>query len=87
MGFLDKAKDKLNEIKDHGIDGKVGDTVAQGIDKASAAADKATGGKYSDKIDSVSDKLEGTVDRDGSAGTQGTATDAAPPAQAPKDEA
>ncbi len=78
MGFLDKAKDKLNEIKDHGLDGKVGDTVAQGIDKASEAADKATGGKYSDKIDSVSDKIERTIDRDGSAGTQGKAASEAP---------
>lgn len=84
MGFLDKAKDKLNEIKDHGLDGKVGDTVAQGIDKASAAADKATGGKYSDKIGSVSDKVEGTIDRDGSAGTQAK-PQAKPGGEAPKE--
>ena len=82
MGFLAKAKAKLNDIKDHGIDGKVGDTVARGIDKAAEAADKATGGKYADKIESVSDKIEGTVDRDGSAGTQGAKKEGeAPPKQ------
>ena len=71
MGLFDKAKDKLNDIKENGIDGGAGDAVAKGIDKASDAADKATGGKFSDKIDSVSDKVEGIVDRDGSGGTQG----------------
>lgn len=85
MGFLDKAKDKLNEIKEYGLDGKAGDTVAQGIDKASAAADKATGGKHSDKIDSVSDKLEGTIDRDGSAGTQAKKAGETPK-EAPRNE-
>lgn len=45
MGFLDDAKDKLNQAVD-----KHGDKIAQGLDKAAGLADQKTGGKHSDKI-------------------------------------
>ena len=45
MGFLDNAKKQLKGAVD-----KHGDTIAKGLDKAAAEADKRTGGKHSDKI-------------------------------------
>ncbi len=56
MGLLDKAKnfaknnpDKLESISD------------QVIDKGGDAADKATGGKFADKIDGAQDKADDAI--------------------------
>lgn len=67
MSFIDKAKAALTGKED--TLGKGGDTAAKGIDKLGDMVDKATGGKYSDKIDAASDKAERMVDKDGSAHT------------------
>ena len=73
MGFLDKlskkvdrrtlekaagqAREKLGDVVD-----KHGDKIADGIDKAAAAADKRTGGKHHDERgQQPSDKPAGTV--------------------------
>ena len=53
MGFLDKAKDALEEH---------GDKVDAGIDKAADIADEKTGGKYSDHIDTGADKAKEVLD-------------------------
>ena len=53
MGFMDKAKDALN---DHG------DKVDEGIDKAADIADDKTGGKYSGQIDAGAEKAKEVVD-------------------------
>ena len=57
MSFLDKAKAKLTDAVD-----QHGDKIADGIDKAAAAADKKTGGKYADKIATGTDKAKQALD-------------------------
>jgi hypothetical protein len=74
MGFLDDAKKKLSEAVD-----KHGDKISDGIDKAASAADKKTGGKYSDKIAMGKEKAKGALDgldtkNDGTPGTPGPTT-------------
>ena len=57
MGFLDKLKQMVTgKVDDHG------DQIGSGIDKAAAAADEKTGGKYDDKIDTGTDKLKDGLD-------------------------
>jgi len=56
MGFgdmVDKAKDLVGGNKD---------AVKGGIDKAADAADKATGGKATDQIDTGAEKAKDIVD-------------------------
>lgn len=53
MGFMDKAKDALNEH---------GDKVDDGIDKAADIADDKTGGKYTEHIDTGAEKAKDVVD-------------------------
>jgi hypothetical protein len=58
MGFLDNAKDKLNQAID-----KHGDKISLGIDKAADLADQKTKGKYSDKIDNAAAKAKDGLDK------------------------
>ena len=58
MGFLDKAKLRLGDAVD-----KHGDKIADGIDKAAAAADKKTGGKHRDTIAGGAAKAKDGLDR------------------------
>ena len=58
MGFLDKAKGKLQDAVD-----QHGDKIADGIDKAAAAADSKTGGKHTDKIESATGKAKDALDK------------------------
>jgi len=58
MGFLDKARGKLNQAVD-----KHGDKIAGGIDKAAAEADKRTGGKHHDKITGGAAKARQALDK------------------------
>jgi hypothetical protein len=51
--MIDKAKDAVGGNKE---------AVKGGIDKAADAADKATGGKASDKIDSGAEQAKKIVD-------------------------
>ncbi len=72
MGFLDKARARAKSAVD-----QHGDKIAQGIDKAAAAADKKTKGKYSDKIHQGRGKAKDALDKldgknDGDLGTSGT---------------
>ena len=58
MGFLDKAKQKLaGAVNQHG------DKIADGLQKAGGIADKKTGGKYSDKIDTGVNKATDALDK------------------------
>lgn len=52
-------KDKAVELAE-----KAGELAAQGVAVAAEGIDKATGGKYSDKISSVSSKIEDVLDHD-----------------------
>ena len=58
MGFLDKLKGRATKAVD-----EHGDKIAQGLDKAAAAVDKKTKGKYSDKIDTGRDKAKDALDK------------------------
>ena len=60
MGFLDDAKKLAEQAQD--LAAEHSDQVKQGLDKIEDLADKATGGKYTDQIDSAGDKAAGYVD-------------------------
>ncbi len=66
MGFLDRFKGK-GGLKDKAVDfaKEHDDQIDQGIDKAAAAADKATKGKYTDKIDQAADKAKDAYEEPG----------------------
>jgi hypothetical protein len=66
MGFLDKAKDLANQAKGKAeeLAEKAGPSATKGLDAAKSSLDKATHGKYHDKIESVSHKVEGIIKRD-----------------------
>ena len=56
MSLFDKAKNALK---------KNAGKVAGGVDKATDAADKKTGGKYRDQLDKVDDKATELADQHG----------------------
>jgi hypothetical protein len=60
MGFLDDAKKLAEKAED--LAAEHSDEVKQGLDKVEDLADKATGGKFSDQIDSAGDKAAEFVD-------------------------
>ena len=66
MGFLDKFKGK-SELKDKAINfaKEHDDQIDQGIDKAADAADQATKGKYTDKIDGAAEKAKDAYEEPG----------------------
>ena len=63
MSFLDKAKDLADKAeslaKDHP------DQAETGIDKAGDLLDKATGGRFSEQLDSVQDKARDALGKSG----------------------
>ncbi|MET7856222.1 antitoxin [Streptomyces sp. NPDC005318] len=74
MGFMDSLKAKLSPAK-----GKVGDfaqqhgdKIDQGLDKAARTVDQKTKGKYTDKIESGTQKAKDAVDRLSHIGEGGT---------------
>ncbi|MBB5153676.1 antitoxin [Saccharopolyspora phatthalungensis] len=66
MSFLDRAKELANQAKGKAeeLAEKAGPSAAKGLDAAKSSLDKATGGKYHDKIETVSHKVEGMIKRD-----------------------
>jgi len=54
MGILDKVKGLLGGHKAE---------AKQGVDKAAAVADKATGGEHTDKIDTGVEKADEQIDK------------------------
>lgn len=65
MGFLDKIKKHLPELKNKATDlaASQGDKIDAGIDKAADLASKATKGKFDDKIDNAADKAKEAADK------------------------
>jgi hypothetical protein len=61
MGFLDKAKKLAGQAEKVAADHK--DQVKAGLDKAEDLANKATKGKYKDKIANAGEKADGFVDK------------------------
>jgi hypothetical protein len=63
MSAFDELKNKAADLVDKAKEGleTVSDTV---IEKAGDAADKVTGGKYADKIDSIQAKADEVISTD-----------------------
>jgi hypothetical protein len=57
--MMEKAAEKAGPIVE-----KAAELAAHGVEKAAEQIDKVTGGKYADKISSVSSKIEDALDRD-----------------------
>lgn len=74
MSFVDKAKDLANQAKGKAEEmaEKHGPQAAKGVDAAKSQLDKATGGKYSDKIEGVSNKVQDALNRDQNNGGTGS---------------
>jgi len=51
----------LNQLK--GIVSKNSEKITEGLGKATTEIDKRTGGKYSDKLDKVSNTVEGQIEK------------------------
>ena len=66
MNFLDKAKEMAQQARSRAgeMAEKAGPSAAKGLDAAKSRLDKATGGKYHDKLENVSNKVEGLLKRD-----------------------
>ncbi|WP_431037262.1 antitoxin [Streptomyces sp. P6-2-1] len=82
MGFIDNIRARLSPAKDKVADlaqqhgGRIGD----GLDKAAKTVDERTKGKYSDRIQSGTDKAKGAVDRMGKKeGDEGSGGSQQPP--------
>jgi hypothetical protein len=81
MGFLDKAKDLASKMTEKAgplaekakpyaekaapYADKAATLAAKGVSEAASRMDKATGGKYHSKIETVSGKLGDALNRDG----------------------
>lgn len=70
MGLLDRLRGKSGELKDKATDlaHDHGDKIGEGLDKAGGAVNKATKGKFEDKIDKATDKAKEGVDKLGDKG-------------------
>ncbi|MFJ4440299.1 antitoxin [Streptomyces sp. NPDC088923] len=77
MGFIDNMRARLSPAKDKVADlaQQHGDKIGDGLDKAAKTVDERTKGKYSDRIQSGTDKAKDAVERmgkkDGEAGGEG----------------
>lgn len=60
MGFLDDAKDKINDLMNDNPD-KVEEYSDLGIEKGGDAIDSATGGKFADQIDAGQEKADEAI--------------------------
>lgn len=57
--LVEKAAEKAGPIVE-----RAAELAVHGVEKAAEQIDKVTGGKYSDKISSVSSKIEDALERD-----------------------
>ena len=60
MGLLDDAKQKAEDLKKSNPD-KVEGVSDQALDKGAGLADKVTGGKYDDQVDSAKSKADDAI--------------------------
>jgi hypothetical protein len=75
MGLSDKLKDLQRKAEDAAAEHK--DQIKQTVQKVGEATDQRTGGKYSERIQKMSEKAGGLADRLGDSGT----AEASPEAQ------
>ncbi|MEV0847091.1 antitoxin [Streptomyces sp. NPDC049954] len=85
MGFLDNMKARLSPAKDKVADlaQQHGDKVGQGLDKAAKTVDERTKGKYSDRIQSGTEKAKDAVDKMGTDKNKGEGGGGTPPPSPP----
>ena len=83
MGLSDTLKGALGQAKEKATElaGKHNSTIDSGLDKVGEMADKATKGKYSDKINMGRDKAKHAVD--GLAAEKSADAEQTPPAEPP----
>ncbi len=72
-GSRSKAKQQAEQIAE-----KHGDKIASGLDRASGAVSKATGGRYDDKIDKGVSKAKERLDQQGGSSAGPSPTTSAP---------
>ncbi|MCQ4082945.1 antitoxin [Streptomyces sp. RB6PN25] len=75
MGFLDAIKGRFSKGKAEDLARRHGDKVDTGMDKASQQLDEGSGGKYSEQIQTGTEKAKdtlGNLDKD-QGGTDGGA--------------
>jgi hypothetical protein len=62
---IERAKEVATELVEKAgpLLERAGELAAQGVSVAAEQIDRATGGKYSDKISTTSAKIEGKLDR------------------------
>ncbi|BFV57008.1 hypothetical protein KCMC57_up21120 [Kitasatospora sp. CMC57] len=65
MGLMDNLRGKAEELKDKASElaGKHNETIDHMVEKTGSVVDKATKGKYSDKIETGTSKAKGAVDQ------------------------
>ena len=69
MSIVDRLKRLFGRAKDRATDvagdiaEKAAPAAAKGVDAAAAGADKITGGKFHDQIETVANRVEGALDR------------------------
>lgn len=65
MGLLDKFRGRTDALKDKAGDiaHDHGDKIGEGLDKAGGAVNKATRGRFEDKIDKATGKAKEGVDK------------------------
>ncbi|GAA1185678.1 antitoxin [Pseudonocardia alaniniphila] len=86
--FGERAATKVAEFsgvareKTPGYLDRAADMAGRAVESTAARVDKATGGKYHDKIEGASTKLSHTLDRTPGTAAPGSATPSAPPASA-----
>lgn len=85
MGFLDNMKARLSPAKDKVADlaQQHGDKVGQGLDKAAKTVDERTQGKYSDRIQSGTEKAKDAVDKMATDKNKGEGGGGTPPPPSP----
>ncbi|GLZ75377.1 hypothetical protein Afil01_01840 [Actinorhabdospora filicis] len=57
MGIDDKIREGIDKVK--GLVNQHDDKIDAGVDKAADFVNDKTGGKYSDKVDGVAEKIKG----------------------------
>jgi hypothetical protein len=73
MSLLDKLRGSRSKAKQQAeqIAEQHGDKIASGLDRASGAVSKATGGRYDDKIDKGVSKAKERLDQHGGGASAG----------------
>jgi hypothetical protein len=61
MGIADRLKDAAKKAEEQASEHK--DQIRQVVEKAGAAADQRTGGRYSEQIQGLATRAQGAVDR------------------------